>query len=260
MRQNFWIVVLVASALGVSIWQVGAAGAQLGAARGQSRAISPAAFEARVALIDIAHVFKSYHKFNRLAEQMKDAVKDRDSELAQLRAELRRLLGQRDQHNPISQTYKSLEENVATKKAQLDLKADSARREFQQREANLYYQTYREVEAAVQQYAASAGFTLVLRTSRNDNVSPTQPQEVIKQVSRPVVFSLPGMDITDVIIEMLNRSGGRTQQFTGPRLPSNTGRPNRSTLKTGRLPQTNQPIRLGKPPGSSNTRQKRIRQ
>ena len=220
MKRNMLVVALVASVLGLSMWQACTA-------QGENR-FGSSGHEARIALVDIAHIFKNYKKFTRLSDQMKADVKNRDQELRKLQESLQGLLKQRSQLTPGSTTYKQMEQKIAQNKAQLELMADTARREFQRREANLYYQTYREVEQVIQKYARSRGITLVLRNSRNDGVNQSNPQDVIKRVSQQVVYAQPTMDITEVVLAALNQSGGAVKQRTSG--PSNSS--NRPTYRT----------------------------
>jgi Skp family chaperone for outer membrane proteins len=186
-------------------------------AMGQAKRAGNTGADARVALVDIAYIFNNYTKFKNATEDLKDDAKAREDDLAKVQADLKSLVGKRSQLNPDTPTYKDVEQKIATRKAEMELMADGFRREFTQREANVYHQTYQEVEAAIRKYSEAYGITLVLRAARTDDVSASNPKDVIKEVSQQVIYSVPEMDITDEILAMLNPP---TAPATKPTIPS----------------------------------------
>jgi outer membrane protein len=173
-----------------------------------------------VALVDVAYIFKNYDKFTRLYDAMKAEVKQREKEIADAQTELKTFMAQKQSLTPDTQDYKKMEQRIVQKKGELELAAENARREFTQKEANLYHQTYQEVEAAVAAYAEPRGITLVLRASRENENGTANPQDVIKEVSQMVIYSLKSMDITDAVLNSLNAQGGMKQVT-----PNNPARP-----------------------------------
>jgi outer membrane protein len=191
-----------------------------------NRSSAPAGAEAHIALVDVAHIFKKYDKFTRLYETMKAEVRQREKEIADSQNELKVLMNKKQSLAPESIDYKNVEKQIVQKKGELELAAENARREFTQKEANLYHQTYQEVEDAVAQYAELRGITLVLRASRDNDSGGTNPQDVIKEVSQMVIFSLPQMDITDAVLASLNAQSGQRQMAPGKQVkPSGTQAP-----------------------------------
>ncbi len=186
------------------------------AALGQAKRAGNTGADARVALVDIAHIFNNYDKFKNATEDLKADAKAREGDLAKVQAELKSLVAKRAQLNPDTPTYKDVEQKIATKKAEMELMADGFRREFTQREANVYHQTYQEVEAAIRKYSEAYGITLVLRAARNEDISAANPKDVIKEVSQQVIYSTPEMDITDEILSMLNPPSAPTTKPTNP--------------------------------------------
>lgn len=198
MRRNLLVAVIVATVSTCTLWCASAA--QTGANRGAA----PVGAEARVALVDVAYIFKNYEKFTRLYNALKDEVRAREKEIADAQTELKVLMNQKQQLAPDSPDYKRLETKIVQKKGELELSAENARREFTQKEANLYHQTYQEVELTIASYAERAGITLVLRASRDEETSTNNPQDVVKEVSQMVIYSAAGMDITQTILNALN--------------------------------------------------------
>ena len=63
---------------------------------------------------------------------------------------------QRNTFNVGSPEYKKLDEELARKMAEFKLKMDRLRKDFMEREAKIYYQTYLEVSDAVKYYATAS--------------------------------------------------------------------------------------------------------
>lgn len=235
MSRNLLVTFLLGTGLSFSLW--GASTAQVTA----NRSSAAAGVEGRVALVDVAYIFKKYEKFTRLYEAMKAEVKQREKEIAESQNELKMYMNQKQSFAPESPDYKNMEKKIVQKKGELELAAESARREFTQKEANLYHQTYKEVEAAVASYSEQRGITLVLRASRDSESAGSNPQDVIKEVSQMVIYSLPQMDITDAVLASLNAQSGVRQMAP----INNPGKP------SGAQPSSTQPSRTGenKKPG-----------
>jgi hypothetical protein len=122
-----------------------------------------------------------------------------------MQTEIKGLLTQRSQLTPDSQPSKDLDSRIAQKKAELEVLNESSRREFTQREAAIYHQTYQEIEAQIKRYAQTNGIILVLRAAKEgDETNSANPQEVVREMSQQVIYAMPGLDVTDTILEMLN--------------------------------------------------------
>lgn len=226
MRRNLLVAVLVGTGLSFTMW--GTSAAQSGGAR----SVVP---EARIALVDVAYIFKKYDKFTRLYESMKSEVKQREKEIADAQSELKVLMNSKQQLTPDTPDYRKIEQRIVQKKGEIELAAENARREFTQKEANLYHQTYQEVEAEITKYAERNSFTLVLRASRDSDAGSTNPQDVIKEVSQMVIYSLPNMDITEAILASLNAQG-TVKKPAGPSSTKPTQTTNQKDANKPQLP------------------------
>lgn len=224
MRRNLLVAALVGVGLSLVMWGASAAQGQAG------RPSVQAGGDARVALVDVAYVFKNYDKFNRNYEVMKKEVKQREQEIVEAQTELKNLLTQKQNFTPDSPNFKQIDQKLAQKKAELELLAQNSRTEFTQKEASLYHQTYQEVEAVIRTYAERNGITLVLRASRDEESSSSNPQEVIKQVSQQVIYAVPGMDITEQILATLNAKSAPITKDKLPTGPTRTPTPPTKTV------------------------------
>ncbi len=169
----------------------------------------------RVGLIDLDYVLKNYTKFNRLAEELTAQAKQKEAEIQRMQQELRSLIKQQQAQKPDSPLFAQFQEQATKKRAELEATVANAQRDFARKQAALYHDTYREVEAAVARYAQSIGLTLVIQTRRPGKVAPTDPQAVFREIARPVVYNHPALDITDEVLALLNRGTSTMAQPSG---------------------------------------------
>ena len=105
---------------------------------------------------------------------------------------------------PGTPDYKQLDEQVAKAKAAFNVKASQQRKEFLDREARIYYDTYLEVNDAVKYYAQRHNLGLVVRFN-GDPTDPNRREDVLRAINRPVVYQ-NAIDITPDVLQELNRS------------------------------------------------------
>jgi Skp family chaperone for outer membrane proteins len=166
-----------------------------------------AASQSGIALLDVNRVFKNHGRFQQMMADMKT---DLQAEEEMVRKEKEAITGEVEVLKSIktgTPDYKEREQRVATRQADLNVRLQLKRKEFLLREAKMYNAVYQEVEQEVRYYASQMGIAMVLRYN-GDTVDPDNPEDVLRNISKPVVCFAPGMDITDVIIQQLNIRGG----------------------------------------------------
>jgi Skp family chaperone for outer membrane proteins len=111
----------------------------------------------------------------------------------------------REQFNAGSPEFKQVDEEIARLKAEFQLKAGKIRRDFMEREAQVYYNTYMEVSNAVQYYAQQHNIGMVLKFN-GDSIDPNNREDILRAINKPVVFQ-NNVDITPDVLALLNRGG-----------------------------------------------------
>jgi Skp family chaperone for outer membrane proteins len=194
----------------------------------QTGAAAPAAAPSAgtaVAVIDIPYIFKNHTRFKAQINDIKTDIDDykawADAEQAKLRKEREKL----DQFKPGTAEYKQVEETVARMGVETQLEAAKRQKAFMEREAMVYYNAYREVEAAVADFAARNGISLVLRYSA-EPMDPTKKDTIMQGINRIVVYQ-SRLDITQYVLDRLNRSTPPADNAnrTGPARPQIPTRP-----------------------------------
>src|SRR3954453_623195 len=170
-----------------------------------------------IAVVDISYIFKKHERFKTSMDTMK---KEMETIEAELKADREKIAGQEQQRNafnPGSAEYKKMDEDIARQMADFNLKMGKLRKEFLEREAKVYYQTYLEVVDAVKYYAKRQNIGLVLRFN-GEPVDPNRRDDVLREINKPVVVQ-DQIDITPDVLVLINRdqqTGGQAGGQLGP--------------------------------------------
>jgi Skp family chaperone for outer membrane proteins len=158
-----------------------------------------------VAVVDIPYVFKNYSKFQATSDSMKKEMETIDQNVKAERANLAKAEQLRNSFSAGSAEYKKADEELARMMAEFQLKTSKLQKDFMERQAKLYYQTYLEVVDAVGRYAKSRGIGLVMRFN-GEPVDPNKREDVMRDINKQVVIQ-DGIDITPDVLVLLNRDG-----------------------------------------------------
>lgn len=156
-----------------------------------------------IAVVDISYIFKKHERFKSTMEQMKKEMETIENDLKADREKIAQQEQQRNTYNVGSAEYKKMDEDIARQMADFNLKMGKLRKEFLEREAKVYYQTYLEVVDAVKYYAKQHNIGLVLRFN-GEPVDPNRRDEVLREINKPVVVE-DNIDITPDVLALLNR-------------------------------------------------------
>lgn len=167
---------------------------------------APAASTAphKVALVDMAFVFKNYKKFEVLREDLKEEIQTSEAE-AKSRAEaVQNLQKTMKSFNEGSPEFTAAEQKLAKASAEFEAFRRQAQREFLKKESQIYHQVYTEASDAVAKYATYYHYTLVIRFNREE-LDTENAQKLIEGMNRQVVFHREEDDITPSVVEFLNK-------------------------------------------------------
>ncbi len=136
--------------------------------------------------------------------------------LKQEREAMQKLAERLASFNKGTPDYKALAEEITKREADLTIKV---RMQFFQREAKIYHTVYQEILQEVDYYAAAAGINLVLRFN-GDPADLNQPETVIRDINKQVVWYAKDRDITPVILDRLNQRAYRNPGAAAPGAPA----------------------------------------
>lgn len=171
-----------------------------------------------VAILDLTYVYKNHLRFQQMSNDMRREVDAAENALKSDRESYRKLAEQLDTtYRKGTPDYKAMEEELAKKAADLNLQVNIQKKNFLEQEAKIYYNVYQEVLEHVKYYCEANGVTLVLRFN-GDPIDRNDPQDVLKELNKSVIYYHQAIDITPVILERINSAAQRG--VTGPAAPS----------------------------------------
>lgn len=189
-------------------------------ATASAQAPNPAGANARkfgVAVVDIGYIFKNHQQFDAQMKVLKQEMEGIEQSLKTKRDAIAQKEKQRQEYNIGTDDYKKLDEELARDKANFNVEMTQLRKDFLEREANVYYRTYLEVNEAVSYYAERNEIGLVLRFN-GEEPDPNRRDQILQAINKPVV-SQNKIDITPDILALLNRSERQAKQPGTPQLP-----------------------------------------
>ncbi len=159
-----------------------------------------------IALVDVMYIFKKHARFKAQREEMR-ADWMRTQEEFKARAEaIKKQAEHLKDFRPGTPDYKALEEELVDQQAKSQGQAAIKQKEFQQREAKIFYNVYQEILQEVKYYCQANNVGLVLNFD-GDAMNSDSPEAVTRGVMREVVFYDPALDITPIILKRLSPEG-----------------------------------------------------
>jgi len=170
---------------------------------------------ATVAIIDMGYIFKQNTGFQAATAEMRKAVEAADGEFKGKKEMIRKMIEKIETFNKGSVEYKQLEQEITKGQADLQVEVKLAQKSFVERESKIYYEVYQQVLDEVKRYAESAGIILVLRFN-GDEPDKNNPEEIVRDVNRAIVYYHQAIDITPIIRDrLLGRAGARPGAAAG---------------------------------------------
>ncbi|MCH8828655.1 MAG: OmpH family outer membrane protein [Planctomycetes bacterium] len=161
----------------------------------------------KVGLIDMAHIFKKYKKFEAHRTRLKAEIAQSDAKGKLMRDEIQAL--QKKLQSPVLKDDSFEKTKFRNQWIELSTRYTTYRKteqlRFLEQEAKVYKAIYLEVTAAVAEYARFYRFTLILRYSRLGVREAKDSRTILNRMNRLVVYVRPTLDITDPVLEYLNR-------------------------------------------------------
>ncbi|MEX0642417.1 MAG: OmpH family outer membrane protein [Pirellulales bacterium] len=171
------------------------------------------------AVVDVSYIFKEHKRFRSTMEGMKKEMEAIETELKSDREKIGLTEQERNKYNVGSAEYKKFDEDVARMMAEFNLKMTRLRKDFLEREAKVYYQTYLEVVEAIGYYAKRHNIGLVIKFN-GEPVDPNKREDVLREINKPVIYQ-DNIDITPDVLALLNRDPVGQPQVGG--LPMRPG-------------------------------------
>ncbi len=156
-----------------------------------------------VAVVDVAKIYKKYDKFDTKMAEIKADIASFDEYVKTSTAELA-ALGEKYKLLPAG-SDEAAQAELQLKQATFTLqtKVEQKKANLLKQEAEVYYDSYLELEKAVKLESRKRGVTLVLRIS-TDSMNRVDRASVLQGVNRAIVYAQDSYDLTDNVIKTLN--------------------------------------------------------
>lgn len=170
-----------------------------------------------IVLIDMGKIFKESVRFKKYMAELQAEMLKADADLKKQNDDIRTKMEELKGINTGSPDYKRRDDEITTLKTQLAVEVERQRKKFQKEEAKIWYAVYQRIQTAVDAYAKYNGIAVVLKF--NSEVPDVEnPEAVMRELQKPVLWYDGALDITLVIQRMLQEEADRSEQN-----PSRTG-------------------------------------
>jgi Skp family chaperone for outer membrane proteins len=159
-----------------------------------------------IAVVDVSIIFKKHARFQAMVDKFKKDVQAAEGKLKSEYDQIKLLQEQLKGLTPGSPDYKNMEQRIAHSGADLQIKQATQKKDLMEYEGRIYYQVYREMDDSVKRFAQKNGIALVLRYASDQVDDPIDRNEIVRGINKSVVYVDPALDITDWILQDLNRS------------------------------------------------------
>lgn len=170
-----------------------------------------------IGLIDMAHLFKEYKKFTDLREQLRSEIKATDDAAKKMAESIKATQAKLKAGTFAegSAEYQQLEAKLISDTTKFEAFRKTQQQKFLRRESKIYKDVYLEVVGAVGQYAKYYNYDVILRFSRNAVDETNNAQELIQNMNKQVVWHNNGIDITDQVLDYLNKQYAASAKTAG---------------------------------------------
>ncbi|MBI1311503.1 OmpH family outer membrane protein [bacterium] len=167
----------------------------------------------KIGLIDMAKVFQQYEKFKDLNEGLNAEAKARAEQRKNIAEEAKKIAEEIKAFKPGTPQYIELEAKFAQLQSQFAAQEKLDGVNYNRKQAEVFEKTYVEVSNVVSIYAKHFGFTVVIRFN-SEPLDTEDPSKLASGLNKLVVFHRPQDDITEAVVEYLNRQYGKTRTAT----------------------------------------------
>ncbi len=170
-------------------------------------AVAPSMVQAeeghRVAVIDVAYIFKNHPSIKAEVDKVEADLKAYDQELTGKRDELKNAATELKTFKPGSPEYTAAEEKVAGMESKLRLEMARKRKEITDAEAKIYFDNYQRIATGVKYLANHYKINMVLRYN-SEEMDLEQGESVIRGVMKSIVYHDEALDMTKGVMQYLD--------------------------------------------------------
>jgi Skp family chaperone for outer membrane proteins len=169
----------------------------------QPAAAAPAA-PVKIGLVDMARVFKEYNKFEDMRASLKAEMETALAEAKSIAAKAEKVKEELKLLRAGSAEYIKREADLAQLSSDFETKRKLANVQYQRKEAEIFQDIYVDSVGVIKLYAEHFKFSMVMRFNSAE-LDKTNPSSLANGLNKLVIYHRPQDDITDAVIDYLNR-------------------------------------------------------
>lgn len=159
----------------------------------------------RVAVINVEKVFEEFKVRQEQERTLKVEIEKYNTELAELKVELEKLIERLKVVNPGSPERLQLEEQIYETRANIELFSRLKNIELEERMTDMTRGLYNSIVEAISNYAVQNGIGLVLKYEAGEIMAANPTDMKLEINARQVLYFGQSLDITNAIIGILNK-------------------------------------------------------
>jgi len=171
-----------------------------------------------IAVIDVTRILENYSRLKLSMERYKADAMAAEEGLKKKRDVMAKRVEAMKALKPGTPDFKKEEEALTKMESDWKLEVAAQRRDFGERESSNYLKAYQELCQAVKVYAERNNISMVLRYNGTP-VDPNNREMVQMEVFKMVMFFDKSIDITDNVLDEMNRSAAIASPPRGPAAP-----------------------------------------
>ena len=165
---------------------------------------APAATPVKIGLVDMARVFKEYKKFEDMRATLKAEMEVALAEAKKIAANAEKVKEELKLLKQGSAEYIKRESDLAQLSSDFEAKRKVANLQYQRKEAEIFQNIYVDAVDVIKLYAEHFDYSMVMRFNSAD-LDKSNPTSVVNGLNKLVIYHRPQDDITDAVIDYLNR-------------------------------------------------------
>lgn len=163
----------------------------------------------KIAVINLQKVIKNYKKFQNMQADMKKEADSYRVQIDGLQAKIKQLQSQAELPATTGEQREKIAKDIKDMQRQGQDKSEEYNALLQKHQFDHIVATYKDIQKACDVFARARGLEMVMHYQDGEGPEMYMPQFFGKRMSNGAcqpVYMAPGMDITESVTEMLNRS------------------------------------------------------
>ena len=158
----------------------------------------------RIAVVDVAYIFKNHSGIKAQVSKIEGELKDYEVKLKAKGAELKTAAEQLKTFKVGTPGYAAAEEKVASMESKLRLNMARKRKELKEAEGRIYFENYQRIAEGVKVLAQHYKINLVLRYN-SESMDLENGESVLRGLMKNIVYHDNSLDMTKGVMQYLDK-------------------------------------------------------